>query len=352
MRIEYVFPQSFNPDDVDIRLQYISVSQLEKMIETGKLRMPETEELQRMSNAWNDKERSSFIESIMANLPVQLVYLDGSRTPWTVIDGLQRISSIHRFVQNKLVLNGLEYFSKECEGKSFSSIPFYLRSRIKSTNIVAYVINPGTPNAVKFNIFKRINKIGKQRNREELRNIFFQDSVSKRIAKLAESSEFLQATHKMISQKGMADRELVCRYFAFRLLLPFFGTTENMDDFLDKGMDALSSLFEDDLERETARFKTTMQRCYTVLKDIAFINLNAAKKRVNKNLFDAFSYTISKLNDNEYQSLLQQVRQFKEKYMQLFEGKGFLCERELRKTSKEAIQKRFDMMSEFVKQFI
>ena len=77
----------------------------------------------------------------------------------------------------------------------------------------------GTPNAVKFNIFKRINKIGKQRNREELRNIFFQDSVSKRIAKLAESSEFLQATHKMISQKGMADRELVCRYFAFRLLL-------------------------------------------------------------------------------------------------------------------------------------
>ena len=55
-----------------------------------------------------------------------------------------------------------------------------------------------------------------------------------------------------------------------------------------------------------------MQRCYTVLKDIAFINLNAAKKRVNKNLFDAFSYTISKLNDNEYQSLLQQVRQFKE----------------------------------------
>ena len=98
MRIEYVFPQSFNPDDVDIRLQYISVSQLEKMIETGKLRMPETEELQRMSNAWNDKERSSFIESIMANLPVQLVYLDGSRTPWTVIDGLQRISSIHRFV--------------------------------------------------------------------------------------------------------------------------------------------------------------------------------------------------------------------------------------------------------------
>ena len=30
MRIEYVFPQSFNPDDVDIRLQYISVSPIGK----------------------------------------------------------------------------------------------------------------------------------------------------------------------------------------------------------------------------------------------------------------------------------------------------------------------------------
>lgn len=352
MKIEYVFPQLFNPDDVDIRLQYMSVSQLEKMIGTGKLRMPETEELQRMSNAWNDKERSSFIESIMANLPVQPVYLDGSRIPWTVIDGLQRISSLHRFIQNELVLDGLEYFSKECEGMSFSSIPFYLRSRLESTNIVAYVINPGTPNAVKFNIFKRINKIGKQRNREELRNVFFQDTVSKCIAELAESSEFLQATHKMISRKGMADREFVCRYFAFRLLRPFFDTTENMDDFLDKGMNALSSLSEADLEKETTRFKTTMQRCHAVLDDIAFININAARKRINKNLFDAFSYTISKLGDDEYQSLLQQREQFKEKYTRLFEGKGFLCGSELRNTSKKAVQERFEMMSEFVGQFI
>ena len=351
MRIEYVFPQSFNPDDVDIRLQYISVSQLEKMIETGKLCIPETEELPRMSNIWNDKERSSFIESIMANLPIQLIYLDGSKTPWTIIDGVQRISSLHKFLQNEFVLNGLEYFNKECEGMSFSSIPFYLRSRIESTNIVAYVINPGTPDAVKFNIFKRINKIGKQRNREELRNAFFQNSVSKCIAELAESSEFLQATHKMMSKKGMSDRELVCRYYAFRLLREFFNTTETMDDFLDKGMNALSSLFENDFERETARFKTVMQRCYDLLRDITFINIKATRKRINKNLFDVFSYTISQLNDDEYQSLLRQSDQFTEKYKQLFEGEGFLCGKELRKTSKEAVRKRFDTMNNFIMKF-
>lgn len=115
-----------------------------------------------------------------------------------------------------------------------------------------------------------------------------------------------------MSQKGMSDRELVCRYFAFRLLRPFFDTTETMDDFLDKGMDALSALPENDFERETARFKTVMQRCYDVLGDITFINIKATRKRINKNLFDAFSYSISRLNDNEYQSLLRQSDRFKE----------------------------------------
>ena len=37
IRLDYIFPPSFNPNDVDIRLQYISVSQLISMIEAGKL---------------------------------------------------------------------------------------------------------------------------------------------------------------------------------------------------------------------------------------------------------------------------------------------------------------------------
>lgn len=124
-----------------------------------------------------------------------------------------------------------------------------------------------------------------------------------------------------------------------------------MDDFLDKGMDALSALFENDFERETIRFKTTMQRCYTILKDITFININSRQKRINKNLFDAFSYTISRLSDIEYQSLLRQSERLRKEYMQLFEVEEFLAETELRKTSKRAVRKRFDTMNKFIRQF-
>ncbi len=351
MKKEYDLP-IFNPNDVDIRLQYISIGQLEKMIEMGKLRIPEEEELRRMSNTWSDKERSSFIESIMANLPVQLIYLDGSKTPWTIIDGLQRIISLHKFFQDEFALKGLEYFHGECEGLSFSSIPFYLKSRIESTNIVAYVVNPGTPDTVKFNIFKRINKIGKQRNREELRDAFYQDSLSGYIKELAESAEFLQATHKLVRKKGLADRELVCRYFAFNLLYPFFETTESLDDFLDKGMDALLTLFEGDFEKKIVHFKTTMQRCYSLLKDITFININSSRKRINKNLFDAFSYAVARLSEDEYQRLLGQVELFNEKYRKLFEEDGFLSETKLKQNSKRAVIDRFQKMEKFINQFI
>ena len=351
MKLEYTLP-IFNPNDVDIRLQYISIGQLEKMIEMGKLRIPEEEELRRMSNTWSDKERSSFIESIMANLPVQLIYLDGSKTPWTIIDGLQRIISLHKFFQDDFTLKGLEYFHGDCEGLSFSSSPFYLKSRIESTNIVAYVVNPGTPDTVKFNIFKRINKIGKQRNREELRDAFYQDSLSGYIKELAESAEFLQATHKLVRKKGLADRELVCRYFAFNLLHDFFNTPESMDDFLDKGMNALSALFEENFEKRIVHFKTTMQRCYALLKDITFININSSRKRINKNLFDAFSYAIAQLSEDGYQRLLGQVELFNEKYRKLFEEDGFLSETKLKQNSKRAVIDRFQKMEKFIKQFI
>ena len=249
-------------------------------------------------------------------------------------------------------MKGLEYFHGECEGLSFSFIPFYLKSRIESTNIVAYVVNPGTPDTIKFNIFKRINKIGKQRNREELRDAFYQDSLSGYIKELAESAEFLQATHRLVRKKGLADRELVCRYFAFNLLYDFFKTTESMDDFLDKGMNALSALFEENFERRIVYFKTTMQRCYALLKDITFININSSRKRINKNLFDAFSYAIAQLSEDGYQRLLGQVELFNEKYRKLFEEDGFLSEMKLKQNSKRAVIDRFQKMEKFIKQFI
>lgn len=116
-------------------------------------------------------------------------------------------------------------------------------------------------------------------------------------------------------------------------------------------MDGLLHLYENDFEAEIARFRMVMKRCYDLLDDFTFINLNSKQKRINKNLFDAFSCAISKLKENEYQRLFQQRARFREEYIQLFEDNAFLCKKELRKSSSDAISKRFHLMDLFIKQF-
>ena len=150
----------------------------------------------------------------------------------------------------------------------------------------------------------------------------------------------------------MADRELVSRYFAFRLLYDFYDSTETMDDFIDKGMNALDSLYGDIFEKEIVRFRTTMLRCHELLEDIAFLNLNSRQKRINNNLFDVFSCVISDLSDSEYQKLLNNVQLFKERYRMLFSGEGFLCKDKLRQGTKKAVRERFKDMKNFINQFI
>lgn len=66
---------------------------------------------QRKGDLWEDKQQSQLIESILIRFPLPLFYFDG-RDPnkWSVIDGLQRLTSLKRFVLDKdLRLQGLEF---------------------------------------------------------------------------------------------------------------------------------------------------------------------------------------------------------------------------------------------------
>ena len=87
-----------------------------------------------------------------------------------MVDGLQRLSTLHTFVRGKsFPLKGLEYL-EDAEGSRFSDLAIQWQRRINNTQLVINVIDPATPPDVMYDIFKRINTGGTPLNAQEIRH--------------------------------------------------------------------------------------------------------------------------------------------------------------------------------------
>jgi uncharacterized protein with ParB-like and HNH nuclease domain len=117
---------------------------------------------------WGPVQKSRLIESILLRIPLPAFYFSSDEQGLLqVVDGLQRLSTINDFVNGKFVLNGLEYLQKDVGGKRFETLPANWSRRVYSTQIIANVVDPQTPDQVKFDIFKRINTGGSPLNAQE-----------------------------------------------------------------------------------------------------------------------------------------------------------------------------------------
>jgi hypothetical protein len=59
---------------------------------------------------WHRKKKALLIESFLLNIPVPSIYLfERDYNEYEVIDGRQRLETIHDFLSNDFALSGLEY---------------------------------------------------------------------------------------------------------------------------------------------------------------------------------------------------------------------------------------------------
>lgn len=123
---------------------------------------------------WDNFRKSRLIESILLRIPLPMFYFsqddDGVLS---VVDGLQRLSAIYEFMENKLVLKDLEYLDN-CNNKTYNKEENRIDDKyvrwFNMTQIVVNVIDPQSPPKVKYDIFRRINTGGRPLNAQELRN--------------------------------------------------------------------------------------------------------------------------------------------------------------------------------------
>lgn len=303
--VKKLMEKPFDPTLISIDTKTPSLDTLIKRIEHGEIALNTESYFQRAPNLWKEKEQSRLIESILIRFPLPAFYFDGSdRNRWLVVDGLQRLSSIKNFVIEKdkpLVLRDLEFLT-QLEGKTFEELSRDLQRIIAETTVFVYIINPGTPVDVKFNIFRRINTGGLILEPQEIRHALFQGAPAKFIAELASAPEFEEATAGSLKKnRRMLDRDFANRFLAFYL----FGHDKyepDLDTFMSKAMSAISEMSEERKEKIKNDFVESMNLNIKVFGKHAFRKIDkgsTGRKPINKALFDVFSTQFALLSNEK-----------------------------------------------------
>jgi len=311
--------QPFDPELIRVETRPLTIDLLLQRIKYEELDL--TPDFQRKDGIWNPRTKSRLIESILIRIPLPAFYMDATdEDRWVVIDGLQRLTTLKMFVNDKsLKLSELEFLT-HLENKTFDELPRNLQRRIIETQVTVYLIEKGTPSAVKFNIFKRINTGGLPLSLQEVRHALNIGKSTELLKKLADSSEFKKATAYRNFNQRMIDREFILRFLAF-VIYPYteYKATE-FDSFLSEVMAEINSMSDEDIYNLEIKFTKAMTTAYKIFGNDAFrkrSRLDAPRSPINKALFESWSVNFSKLNSEQVQTLIERKDQLKEGFIKL-----------------------------------
>jgi hypothetical protein len=192
--------------------------------------------------------------------------------------------------------------------------------------VTVYLIEKGTPSAVKINIFKRINTGGLPLSPQEIRHALNGPPVTDLLRTLAASFEFQRVTRGKIPSDRMVDREYVVRFFSFLLTTPEDYKVPEFDSFLNDTMSRVNKLSVAERAHLEERFRRSMRVCYDILGKYAFRKRYEERdwlKPINKALFDTWSVNLEALDDAELAILKDRSKLMWEKYMALMHNRAF-----------------------------
>lgn len=301
-----IMEKPFNPNKIDITTKPLTIDLLIKRLKANPQEIDLEPAFQRKKDLWDVQKQSQLIESLLIKFPLPAFYFDGTdNNRWLVVDGLQRLSSLSNFMVKKtLRLKGLEFLNK-LEGLGFDDLPRNMQRQIEEAQITAYIINPGTPDEVKFNIFKRINTAGLWLNTQEIRHALNQGIPATFVAELADTTEFKEATSYAIRTERMVDREFVTRFLSF-YLNSYLNYTPDLDTFMNKTMNELKKITNEAREKIRSDFISAMILSKNIFGEWAFRKADQypdKKKPINKALFEVWGVLISKLSETEKEKL-------------------------------------------------
>ncbi|MBT8421153.1 MAG: DUF262 domain-containing protein [Gammaproteobacteria bacterium] len=277
-------------DTMLIRQDNRTVHDILRRIEKGSFIM--NPEFQR-DFIWSEDKQSKLIESVLMRIPLPVFYLGEDREgKMIVVDGLQRLSTFQRFVNNELRLKLPD--QPELNKKCFDELFPKFQNRVEDCNLILYVIDAKAPERARLDIFERVNS-GLSLTRQQMRNCLYSGEGTRFLKEEAETAIFVKATGRSLKRRTMRDREFVNRFCAFQLL-PIEAYKSDMDDFLAEALKRMNELEKDALERLSIEFRTGLSNNFMVFGKHAFRKHHAvynSRSVLNASLWDVMSTGLS-----------------------------------------------------------
>ena len=320
----------FDPTKIRVNTKPMTIDLVLRRIKGGALDLSpnlQRSNFQRMGNIWTAGAQSRLIESLLIQIPLPAFYIDATdEDHWIVVDGLQRLTALKRFViEQELKLCELEFLT-DLQGKVFSELTPRFQRRIEETQITINIIEKGTPSNAKFNIFKRINTGGLPLSSQEIRHALNQGQATHLLTDLAKSKEFLSATDNSIKDIRRADQECVLRFIAFTLTPYTEYKTEDFDSFLNDTMRRMNKTEETKLEFLTPMFIQAMVAAHKIFGTEAFrkkYSCNGRRYPINKALFEAWSVNLGRLDKQQISVLIERRAMLVNKFIDLVKDINF-----------------------------
>jgi len=277
---------------------------------------------------WTRQKQSMLIESFLLNIPVPPIYLaEDEFGKYSVVDGKQRVTAIHNFMTDNLVLTGLETFF-EIEGMKYSELPPDLQNAldIRPYLRVVTLLKQSDP-TLKFEVFIRLNRGGESMEPQELRNVAFRGPLNDLIYKLSEH-DFLRKHLKIRDERSssyqiMADAELVLRFLTLRSNWKSFSGDYRIE--MDRFMYEHASARPLELAEFSKAFTSAIETCQSIWGEMAFKRPSGDgwRDQLLTGLYDAQMVAVDTLSEKEREEALKNTQDIIERTRKLFEDPLF-----------------------------
>jgi len=279
---------------------------------------------------WKLEQKRGLIESVLMNIPIPVVYFfEDENGQKQVVDGRQRISTLISFLNNEFALAKLKMLPR-FNGMKFEDLEPIFQSKIERYQISVYVIEPPTPERVKYDIFDRVNRGGTQLNSQEMRNALYYGPATMLLKRMSALPEFKDATGHSVKPVRMRDQYLILRFLAFYMLrkgMLNFTYKSNIDDLLAETMKHMNALSEENRDFLKDVFQRSMRLSFDYLGEDAFRfeMKNIHRRPINMALFESLAYLFAIIDNAQCRT--EKVRARLSAFKNAFDESGYFSSR-------------------------